>query len=151
MPGCPECEAGAVRQGHSVRGGGGIVEQRGVGDRDAVRKTGRAAAVLKIAGRVGFLLWQRGDGGGPRLERAPVDGGDTLRLGGLGRHGGDFGREEEHDRIAARKLAGELADQGCLAAETVAPGRGTQLRAGTGGSGYKTGITGDGRRWGAGR
>src|SRR3546814_5348094 len=88
----------AVAQVHAVRVGGEIVEQRGVGDRDAVRETGRSAAVLKIAGRVGLLLRQRRDGGGARLERAPVDGGDALRLGGLGRHGGDPGREEEHDR-----------------------------------------------------
>src|SRR3546814_1492971 len=69
----------AVAQVHAVRVGGEIVEQRGVGDRDAVRETGRSAAVLKIAGRVGLLLRQRRDGGGARLERAPVDGGEDRK------------------------------------------------------------------------
>src|SRR3546814_3423338 len=73
-----------------------IVEQRALRPRDAVRETRRAAAVLEIAGLVGLLLGERRDGGGACRELAPVDRLHLALLGGLDRHGGDFGRKEQH-------------------------------------------------------
>src|SRR3546814_18369343 len=50
IPGQPRNAAVAALQFHAVRMRRQIVEQRAVRDRDAVRETRRAAAVLEIAG-----------------------------------------------------------------------------------------------------
>src|SRR3546814_6842252 len=62
IPGQPRNAAVAALQFHAVRMRRQIVEQRAVRDRDAVRETRRAAAVLEIAGLAGLLLGERRDG-----------------------------------------------------------------------------------------
>ncbi len=89
-----------------------------MGDRDAVRKARRSAAVLKIAGFVGLLLGQIGDRRGARGEVAPVHRRDAFLLRCLDRHRGDFGREKQHRRIAAAELDDQLTDIAVAPAET---------------------------------
>ena len=117
IPGQPRDAAVAVLHFHAVRVRGEIVEQRRVGHCHPVGEARRAAAVLEIAGFVRLLRGQVGDRRGFGGKFAPVDRQHILRFGGLDRHRRDFGREEQHRRVAAGELDDELADIGVAAAK----------------------------------
>src|SRR3546814_15887683 len=102
IPGQPRNAAVAALQFHAVRMRRPIVEQRAVRDRDAVRETRRASAVLELAGLAGLLLGESRDWGGACRELPPFDRPHLTLLDRLDRPRGDLGRDKHNPGTATR-------------------------------------------------
>ena len=88
-----------------------------VRDRDAVRKARRPARILQIGDRLSVRLRQRRLGRRAGREFGPVDPLGPREARRLCRHRPQFGREDQHLRIAAGQLDAQLLDIGIAPAE----------------------------------
>ena len=82
-----------------------------------MRETGRAARILQIGDVVGLGLGQRCDRRLAHGKLGPVDPDGPRQTRGLAGHLREFRREDQHLRVAARKLDAELFDVRIATAE----------------------------------
>ncbi len=91
IPGQPRDAAVALLDLHPMAVRGQIVKQRMMGDRHAMRETGRTAGILQIGDRVRLSFGKRSLGRRTLGEAVPVDALDACGLGGGPGHLRQFG------------------------------------------------------------